>query len=152
MERKDSGPEPVQELPAGPDRGFGSYFSDEPFEEDRSITNVGGYVALRDLIADSGSTLGRNVAGLRLVDGLIGSAPESTRGLAREIGMFYGDVLTHTITGSHWVVRDPARPEVRITDNVTVDVVGVGQRRTRFGTPTLVEDLAHVLLIAQHGA
>lgn len=43
--------------------------------------------------------------------------------------MFYGDVLTHTISGAHWKVINENFPEVSIARRTSVSVIEVAQRR-----------------------
>lgn len=135
--------EPPQRLPTGMNRKHAQFSTHEPPGVDRSIRNVGGYETLAAVMAVAGVRLSKDVEGLKAVERFIDTSPESVRGLAREIGMFYGDVLTHTIVGSHWVVIDEHHPEVRVGEGISVDVVAVAQRRLEFGFPSLVENLAH---------
>lgn len=144
----DATSDDLQELPARAPRRRGQYVSVKPPAENPSITNVGGYDILSDTISSTGLHLTRDQAGLSTLDSQLESAPSRFKELGRDMGMFYGDVLTHTLVGSHWVVRDDTRPEVRITETVTVDVVGVGLRRIEAPHPSLVENLRHVLEIA----
>lgn len=71
--------------------------------------------------------------------------------LVRPIGMFYGDVLTHTISGAHWETRIGGSLSVRVTKTVAVAVVEVAQRRLVHAYPSLVQNYAHVLEIVEHG-
>ncbi|MEC5149382.1 DUF6278 family protein [Cryobacterium sp. GrIS_2_6] len=135
--------EPLQRLPIGMNRKHAQFSTDEPPVVDRSIRNVGGYETLAAVMAVAGVRLSEDVEGLKAVERFIDRYAESIRGLDREIGLFYGHVLTHTIVGSHWVVIDEHHPEVRVGEGISVDVFAVAQRRLEFGFPSLVENLAH---------
>ncbi|WP_354263322.1 DUF6278 family protein [Arthrobacter sp. OAP107] len=68
-----------------------------------------------------------------------------TAEFARPIGMFYGDLLTHTVPGAHWEVVEEGYPRVRITRKSAVDVVRVALRRLATPIPTLEQNYAHVV-------
>lgn len=89
----------------------------------------------------------RTARGLAAIDNLIDEdvGKHALAGLVRQIGMFYGDLLTHTIPGAHWEVIDGGYPRVRITRTAAVDVVGVAIRRLGVADPTLEQNYAHVL-------
>lgn len=59
-----------------------------------------------------GQTLPRTPGTLAAIDNLIDGADDkdSLARLARPIGMFYGDILTHTIPGAHWEVVERGYP------------------------------------------
>jgi hypothetical protein len=90
--------------------------------------------------------LSRSADGLAAIDHLIDSTDDKTSllTLVRPIGMFYGDVLTHTIPGAHWEVVQEGYPLVRVTSKTAVDVVRVALRRMATADPTLLQDYAHV--------
>lgn len=90
--------------------------------------------------------LPRSEDGLAAIDNLIDSIDDKTSlsTLVRPIGMFYGDVLTHTIPGAHWEVIQEEYPRVRVTAKTAVDVVRVAIRRMATADPTLVQNYAHV--------
>jgi hypothetical protein len=91
--------------------------------------------------------LPRSREGLVVIDALIGD-PESIKdltGLAQAIGMFYGDVLTHTIPGAHWEVVQEGFPMVRIGRNTSISVIHVAQRRLDVGLPTLAVNYDHAI-------
>lgn len=127
--------EPLQRLPAGMPRRYAQY---KPADQDAPApppTNVGGYDELLDFFAARGHPLPRTVDGLAAIDDLIGSADDnnSLAELARPIGMFYGDVLTHTISESYWEVIEDGYPRVRVTGRWHRP--GQGSRRRRRGSP-----------------
>jgi hypothetical protein len=139
--------EPLQRLPAGRPRRYGEY---KPVDSDVSVpppTNVGGYDELLDYFQDRGQILPRGAESLTAIDNAIDGVDEkeSLAGLARPIGMFYGDVLTHTIPGVHWEVIEEGYPLVRVTRNIAVDVVRVAARRLAISEPTLEQNDAHVM-------
>lgn len=135
--------EQLQVLPAPSISRTMQYSAAEHAPEDPSIINVGGYESLRETAVGEGLRLRRDARGLRELDDLIDSQPSLLAGLLTEIGMFYGDVLTHTIPGAHWIVRQ--EPEVRVAKDVTVLVAEVARRRFELSTPTLTENFRHVL-------
>jgi hypothetical protein len=139
--------EPLQRLPAGLPRRYAEY---QPVDSDVSVpppTNVGGYDELLNYFQDRGQILPRGAESLTAIDNAIDGAGEneSLAGLARPIGMFYGDVLTHTIPGAHWEVIEEGYPLVRVTRNIAVDVVRVATRRLAISEPTLKQNYAHVM-------
>jgi hypothetical protein len=143
--------EPPQRLPGGIDLKHAQFSKGEPSGPDRSIKNVGGYETLAAVTDAAGVRLSRDIEGLKALERFLDTSPESVRGLDREIGMFYGDVLTHTIVGSQWVVIDESHPEVRLGEDISVDVVAVAKRRLEFGLPSLVENLTHAELLVAGG-
>lgn len=90
--------------------------------------------------------------GLVVIDSLIkNSAPKrELQRLDAAIGMFYGDVLTHTIPGSHWEVVEEGFPEVRISSKTSISVIHVAQRRLDVGVPTLAVNYDHTLDVIDH--
>ncbi|MDQ0618888.1 DUF6278 family protein [Arthrobacter globiformis] len=139
--------EPLQKLPAGMPRRYAEY---RPATSDAStlpITNVGGYDELLSLFHERGQALPRTGRGLAAIDTLLDDDVDkhALAGFARPIGMFYGDVLTHTIPGAHWEVIEEAYPRVCITRTAAVDVIGVAMRRLEVADPTLEQNYAHVL-------
>lgn len=72
--------------------------------------------------------------------------------LVRPIGMFYGDLLTHTVPGAHWEVVQEGYPLVRVTRNVAIDVVHIALRRLASPNPTLEENYDHVLGLVRRDA
>lgn len=89
--------------------------------------------------------LPRSRDGLVVIDSLIDNR-ETKRDLTRlttSIGMFYGDILTHTIPGAHWEVVE--FPMVRISRNTSISVMHVAQRRLDVGLPTLAMNYDHAL-------
>ena len=144
--------EALQRLPAGRNRRYSPLSADKPPAIDSSITNVAGYETLVGVATTAGEVLSRDLEGIRGIERLIDELPDSISGLAHEIGMFYGDVLTHTIVGSYWIVFDEARPEVQVGEGTTVDVVGVAERRLKFGAPSLLENLKHVKKMVAEGS
>jgi hypothetical protein len=102
-------------------------------------TKVGGYDELLNYCREKGVALSRSRDGLVVIDSLIEN-PEANRGLTgltTAIGMFYGDVLTHTIPGAHWEVVEEGFPMVRISRNTSISVIHVAQRRVEVGLPAL---------------
>lgn len=132
--------EPLQSLPPGMARKYAEYRPVIPGEIKPPPTNVGGYDELLELCRKKGLSIPRSRQGLVAVDSLIGSAEDkaSLEALVRPIGMFLGDVLTHTIPGAHWKVINESFPEVTIYRHTSVSVIHVAQRRLTLGTPTLV--------------
>lgn len=140
-------PEPLEDLPPGTSRYFAEYKPVDPHAVRKAPpTNVGGYEDLRREFRVKGRELPRSPLGLAAVDLFIEEArgSEALAGLARAVGMFYGDVLTHTIPGAHWEVIVEGSPAVRVTRKTSVNVVGVAERRIGIGTPTLVQNYSHV--------
>jgi hypothetical protein len=76
-------------------------------------TNVGGYDELLSYFQERGQTLPRKAESLATLDQAIYDGLPAD--LARPIGMFYGDLLTHTVPGAHWEVVEEGYPLVRIT-------------------------------------
>lgn len=70
--------------------------------------------------------------------------------LVLPIGMVYGDVLTHTISGAHWETRIGGSLSVRVSRIDAVAVVEVAQRRLIHAYPSLMQNHAHVLEIANN--
>ena len=138
-----SGPEdpdePLQKLPAVMPRRYAEY---KPVTSDAAVsppTNVGGY----DELLERGQTLPRIAESLATLDQAINDGLPAE--LARPIGMFYGDLLTHTVPGAHWEVVEEGYPRVRITRKTAVDVVRVALGRLASALPTLEQNYAHVL-------
>lgn len=146
--------EPLQRLPAGLPRRYAEY---KPVDSDAAVpppTNVGGYDELLKYFRERDQALPRKVESLATIDNAIDDAgdQDSLAGLARPIGMFYGDVLTHTIPGAHWEVVEEGYPRVRVTRTVSVDVVRVAIRRLAAADPTLAQNYARVLELDGHEA
>ena len=141
------GNEPLQELPPGMARRYAEYKPASAAEPSPPPTTVGGYDELRNFLRAKGLSLPRSRKGLQLIDSLIDDpgAKASLEGLTRAIGMFYGDVLTHTIPGAHWEVIEEDLPNVRISRKTSVAVIHVAERRLTLGIPTLVMNYDHVL-------
>jgi hypothetical protein len=139
--------EHLQRLPPGLPRRYAEYKQLQEGPPAPPPTNVGGYDALLAYFRSRGEELSRSKEGLAAVDQLI-DAPEDRDSLAelvRPIGMFYGDLLTHTIPGAHWEVTVEDLPCVRVTRKTAVSVVYVAERRLTVGRPTLLQNYAHVL-------
>jgi hypothetical protein len=138
--------EPLQRLPAGLPRRYAEY-KPAPAAPAIPPTNVGGYDELLAHFRSLGKKLPRSKEGLAAVDRLMdGRTDRATLAkLVRAIGMFYGDLLTHTVPGAHWEVVVEGDPCVRVTRNTTVSVVSVANRRLTTGIPTLQQNYAHVL-------
>ena len=135
--------EPLQNLPAGMPRRYAEY---KPVTSDTVVpppTNVGGYDELLSYFQERSQTLPRKAESLATLDQAIND--DLPAELARPIGMFYGDLLTHTIPGAQWEVVEEEYPRVRITRNTAVDVVRVALRRLATPEPTLEQNYAHVL-------
>lgn len=135
--------EPIQELPAGMPRRYAEY---KPVTSDDVLalpTNVGGYDDLLSYFHARGQALPRKAEGLATLDQAINSGLPAV--LARPIGMFYGDLLTHTVPGAHWEVVEEGYPLVRVSRKIAVDVVRVALRRLAIPKPTLEQNYAHVL-------
>ncbi|WP_146068935.1 DUF6278 family protein [Arthrobacter sp. ZGTC131] len=146
MPARDESEEPLQSLPAGMARRYAEYkpATDKPSPPP---TNVGGYDELLDYCRGKEMALPRSRNGLVVIDSLI-EIPEAKRDLAEfptAIGMFYGDVLTHTISGSHWEVVEEGFLMVRISRNTSISVIHVAQRRLDMGLPTLAMNYDHAL-------
>lgn len=138
--------EPLQKLPPGMPRRFAEYRPADMQAPAPPPTNVGGYDELLAHFQANGMQLPRSADGLAAIDHLIDSAADRTTlsALVRSIGMFYGDVLTHTVPGAHWEVIQEERPLVRVTAGTAVDVVGIAHRRLATAEPTLRQNFAHV--------
>ncbi|MGL3806165.1 DUF6278 family protein [Paeniglutamicibacter sp. R2-26] len=137
--------EPLQKPPAPPPRYFSEYQPVDRTEQAPPPTSVGGYDELRQHIRGRGQELPRTRDGLAAIDALIDSTVEDELAdLAHPIGMFYGDVLTHSIPDAHWEVTGGS-PCVQVTRTVAIDVIGVAQRRLDIGYPSLVQNYSHVL-------
>jgi hypothetical protein len=145
-EPRDSA-EPLQILPPGLPRGYAEYTPADAVAPAAPPTNVGGYDELVAYFHARGQALPREREGLAAIDHLIDGASdkESLSVLARSIGMFYGDVLTHIIPGAHWEVIEEGYPRVRVTRTTAVDVVRVAIGRLATGNPTLLQNSVHVL-------
>jgi hypothetical protein len=90
--------EPLQKLPAGMPRRYAEY---KPVTSDAVVpppTNVGGYDELLSYFQERGQTLPRKAESLATLDQAINDGLPAE--LARPIGMFYGDLLTHTVPGA----------------------------------------------------
>lgn len=138
--------EPLQRLPAGMPRGYAEY-KPAAASPGPPPTNVGGYDELLSFFHSRTGALPRSEDGLAAIDHLIDSPGEraSLAKMVWPIGMFYGDVLTHTIPGAHWEVIVESSPCVRVTRKVAVSVVAVAKRRLTMGVPTLLQNYVHVL-------
>jgi hypothetical protein len=144
MPDRDEIEEPLQALPPGMARRYAEYkpATDKPIPP---ATNVGGYDELLDYCRGVEVNLPRSREGLVVIDSLI-DTPENKRslkGLTTAIGMFYGDVLTHTIPGARWEVVE--FPMVQISRNTSISVIHVAQRRLDVGLPTLAMNYDHAL-------
>ena len=154
MSSPDDSPEPLQRLPSGIPWRYAEY---KPVDSEVSAsppTNVGGYDELLRYFRDRGQKLPRSAESLAAIDHAIDGAGDRRllARLARPIGMFYGDVLTHTIPGAHWEVVQEGYPLVRVSRTVAVDVVRVAMRCLAVADPTLAQNYAHVLEIVGHQA
>jgi Family of unknown function (DUF6278) len=135
--------EPLQMLPEGMPRRYAEYRPVIPGNAAPPPPNVGGYDELLDYFQERGQALPRQAESLGTLDqAIIEGLPAE---LVRPIGMFYGDLLTHTVPGAHWEVVEEGYPLVRVTRNVAIDVVHIAQRRLATPNPTLEENYAHVL-------
>lgn len=123
MPDRDETEEPLQSLPPGMARRYAEY-KPAPDKPSSAPANVGGYDGLLDYCQGKERDL---------------------TGLARAIGMFYGDVLTHIIPGAHWEVVEDGFPMVRISRNTSVSVIHVAQRRVDVGLPTLAMNYDHAI-------
>jgi hypothetical protein len=121
MPDRDETAEPLQSLPPGMARRYAEYkpASDRPLTR---VTNVGGYGELLEFCREKGLSLSRTRQGLAEVDSLIETTQDrmTLEALVRSIGMFFGDVLTHTIPGAEWKVIHEGFPEVKIVGNTSV--------------------------------
>jgi hypothetical protein len=146
MPDRDETEEPLQSLPPGMARRYAEYkpATDKPSP---ATTNVGGYDELLNYCRRKEAALPRSRDGLVVIDSMV-EDPEARRaltGLTTAVGMFYGDVLTHTIPGAHWEVVEEGIPMVRISRNTSISVIHVAQRRLDVGLPTLVMNYDHAL-------
>jgi Family of unknown function (DUF6278) len=154
MSEPQDSAELLQNLPPGLPRRHAEY---KPVDEASSSlvppTNLGGYDELLAYFKARGHNLPRSDEGLAAIDHLIdgATAKESLAVLARSIGMFYGDVLTHTVPGAHWEAAEEGYPRVRVTRKTAVDVVRVATRRLETADPTLVQNYAHVVELVRQG-
>lgn len=154
MTQADGFEEPLQRLPAGMPRGYAQYKPASSAPPGPAPTNVGGYDELTAFVHSKGEGLSRSADGLAALDNLIDS-PADRASLAQmswAIGMFYGDVLTHSIQGAHWEVTADDSPEVRITRSTSIAVVFVARRRLALGAPTLVQNYNRALEIVSREA
>ena len=135
--------EPLQKLPAGMPRRYAEYTPVTSDAVGPPPTNVGGYDELRSYFQERGQTLPRKAESLATLDRAINAGLPAE--LARPIGMFYGDLLTHTVPGAHWEVVEEGYPRVRVTRKTAVDVVRVALRRVVTPAPTLEQNYAHVI-------
>lgn len=92
--------EPLQQLPPGLPLRYADY-KPAPAAPATPTTNVGGYDELLAHFRSRGEELPRSKEGLAAVDHLIDGHPDRAAlgKLVRAIGMFYGDLLTHTVPG-----------------------------------------------------
>ena len=141
--------EPLQELPPGMPRRFAEYRPVDRQQSSPPPTSVGGYDELLAHFHSNGMQLPRSPDGLAAIDNLIDSIDDKTSlsALVRPIGMFYGDVLTHTIPGAHWEVIQEGYPLVRVTAKTAVDVVRIAIRRMVTADPTLLQNFSHVMAV-----
>lgn len=135
--------EPLQKLPEGMPRSYAEYKPVTSGSAASPPTHVGGYDELLNYFQDRGQTLPRQAESLTTLDEAITEGLPAE--LVRPIGMFYGDLLTHTVPGAHWEVVEEGYPLVRVTRNVAIDVVHIALRRLATPNPTLKENYAHVL-------
>jgi hypothetical protein len=144
--------EPLQMLPPGMPRRYAEYRPVDRQQSSPPPTNVGGYDELIAHFRSNGMQLPRSVDGLAAIDDLIDSINRKATlpAFVRPIGMFYGDVLTHTVPGAHWEVVQEDYPLVRVTSKTAVDVVRVAIRRLEAPDPTLVQNYSHVMELVRH--
>jgi hypothetical protein len=147
MSTSEDPDEPLQKLPAGMPRRYAEYKPVTSAAVVTPPTNVGGYDELLSYFQERGQTLPRKAESLATLDQAINDGLPAE--LARPIGMFYGDLLTHTVPGGHWEVVEEGYPRVRITRNNAVDVVRIALRRLATPEPTLEENYAHVLEVVR---
>jgi hypothetical protein len=91
--------QPLQKLPAGMPRRYAEYKPVTSDAVEPPPTNVGGYDELLSYFQERGQTLPRKAESLATLDQAINDGLPAE--LARPIGMFYGDLLTHTVPGAH---------------------------------------------------
>jgi hypothetical protein len=144
MPDRDETEEPLQSLPPGMAWRYAEY-KPAPDMPSPPVTNVGGYDELLKYCRGKEVALSRSRDGLVVIDSLIENqeTKRDLTGLTTPIGMFYGDVLTHTIPGAHWEVVE--FPMVRISRNTSISVIHVAQRRLDVGLPTLAMNYDHAL-------
>jgi hypothetical protein len=97
---------------------------------------------------ERGQTLARKAESVAPLDQAINDGLQA--GIARPIGMFYGDLLTHTVPGAHWEVVEEGYPLVRITRKTAVDVVRVSLPAPATRSPHLNKNYGHVLEFVRH--
>lgn len=139
-------------VPTRPSRYFGEYKPVRLGDPALPITNVGGYDELLQYFLARGLELPRSSDALAAIDALIDSAVDVDElvALVLPIGMFYGDILTHTISGAHWETRIGGSLSVRVSRTDAVAVVEVAQRRLIHAYPSLAQNCAHVLEIVRN--
>lgn len=142
--------EPLQKLPQGMPRRYAAYKAVIPGSAGPLPTNVGGYDELLDYFQERGQALPRQADSLTALDQAFAEGLPAE--LVRPIGMFYGDLLTHTVPGAHWEVVEERYPLVRVTRNVAIDVVHIALGRLATPNPTLEENYAHVLDLVRRDA
>ncbi|MCQ9166184.1 DUF6278 family protein [Arthrobacter sp. STN4] len=144
--------ESLQGLPPGPSRYYGEYKPFRLADPALPITNIGGYDELLHYFLARGLELPRSIDGLAAIDALIDSAVDVDElvALVPAIGMFYGDMLTHTISGAHWETRIGGSLIVRVSRSDAVEAVEVAQRRLIHAHPSLVQNYAHALEIVSN--
>lgn len=154
MKDPEDSAEPLQKLPPGMPRRYAEYRPADRQQPGPPPTNVGGYDELLAHFQATGMPLPRSAEGLAAIDHLIDSTDDKTSllTLVRPIGMFYGDVLTHTIPGAHWEVVQEGYPQVRVTAKTAVDVVRVAIRRMATADPTLRQNFSHVMDLVGKGS
>ncbi len=154
MKDPEDSAEPLQKLPPGMPRRYAEYRQADRQRPGPPPTTVGGYDELLAHFQSAGMPLPRSADGLAAIDHLIDSTDDKTSllTLARSIGMFYGDVLTHTIPGAHWEVVREGYPRVRVTAKTAVDVVRVAIRRMATADPTLLQNFSHVMDLVGKGS
>lgn len=143
MRAPDDSGEPLQKLPAGMPRRYAEYKPVTSVAVVPPPTNVGGYDELLSYFQERGQTLPRKAERLATLDQAISDGLSAE--LARPIGMFYGDLLTHTVPGARWEVVEEGYPLVRVTRSVAIDVVHFALRRMATPNPTFEQNYAHVL-------
>jgi hypothetical protein len=105
------------------------------------ITDVGGYDELLHAAEQSGVALEVSRAGLAVLDAAISVLPE---GLEQAVGMFFGDVVIHSIPGSQWRVVSEGRPLVEVPGGKATDVLAVAKSSMTEGRRTLIEVFDHL--------
>ena len=147
MSRQEDPAEPLEVLPAGMPKRYAEYTPVDSAAAVRPPTNVGGFDELVSYFQERGHSLERSAESLATLDQAIDQGLPA--GLTRPIGMFYGNLLTHTVPGAHWEVVEEGYPSVRVSRDVAVNVVRIAQRRLTTPNPTLEQNYAHVLEIVQ---